>query len=238
MKIIQSYNLYDKDKFISSRWDVEYIKKVFSLSFEKAKQLYGKVIFYGNKNAISFMKDDLWINYDKFIELEEVKSKYRARVKFEVYKQQKEEFIHIDNDVIMFKKYEFDEFLFQWIENIESWNWYNYKANGIIEKYVKLWTKAINVWVFWVKDLDFLRRYTDKVINIFDTVDCDDINNVTTTVEQMLLYNMIEEEHKSVRYILDEITDPDKQYPVISNVYIHLLWPNKKAYKDLISNLK
>ena len=233
MKVIQSFNVYDKHKLIQSRWDIEYLERVFSLSVDSARKFYGNATFYWNKEAISFFRDDLWLNYDEYIELENTKSIYRARIKFEVYKQQTEPFIHIDNDVIIKKKYEFDNMLFQWIEDLSSWNWFYYKPDWIVENYVKIWNKAINTGFFWIKDLDFLQRYTNKAISILDNINSDNVTNTLTVVEQMLLYNMLLEENKQADFILEPIDNPDISYPVITEDYIHLLWHNKYKYKHL-----
>lgn len=233
MKVIQSYNVYDKDKLIQARWDIEFLERIFSLSVDNVRQFYGNATFYWNKEAISFFRNDLWLNYDEYIETENIDSKYRARVKFEVYKQQAEPFIHIDNDVIIKKKYDFENMLFQWIEDLASWNWFYYKPDWIIENYVKIWDKAINTGFFGIKDLDFLQRYTDKAISILDNVASNNATNTLTIAEQMLLYNMLLEENKHVDYILEPIDNPDISYPVITENYIHLLWHDKQQYKHL-----
>ena len=273
MKIIQSfYQIDNKTCYNIGGNNDNYLLNYYSmlLSYITIKEKYGEVAMYCNKLAYDKMLK--YIPYDKIV-LDETSivdaSNYRQEwgmLKFNVFSQQNEPFIHIDTDVFLFNdvlsgyinkgKYDgivqsieldkrygvYDSFYHANQENLIKYDFINDNLmKRSIDKYLTV--IGYNNGVVGFNNLKFLEEYIESAKKLNDLIIAGvfvNVKNQTMIFEQFLLYILSQKNGYKIFEVLpeDDIINIGFNETGNKHGYTHLLSGNKyvKNFILLIRN--
>lgn len=272
MKIVQSYwSVHDEGFSNSRKLSIHDLTFAISttLSVLKLREFYSDVEFYTDTRGKEFFIDFLGLPYTKvYTCLDDLTKKYQnitniwALGKIFTYSLMTEPFIHIDNDVFIWKKfpqkiekapliaqsYELNEFNNGWHKK----NLYR-DISGLL--YIPDFMKSLinkeddgsqyNAGIFGGNDLNFWQRYTNEVFKFIDK-NIEVINNLMTsgtfssTFEQYLFTALTKYGEAKVETLFsypktveDNFSRIVKLYDRYDYKYIHLLGKTKKDYATI-----
>lgn len=259
MNIIQSfYQVDNKTCYKINKINDNYLINYYSLllSYITLKKLYGNVTMYCNQYA--YDKILKHIPYDNIIIndlLNITTSNYYndwALLKFEVYKLQKEPFIHVDGDVFIFRDLlsefingEYDAVV-QSVEtspiyskfyyaNLDKLVTYNFIDLEISTKTADKYDGNIigyNCGVVGFKNMDFLKYYTKKAQEmnmLINNKTIDSVIHAPMIYEQFVLHELLIKNNMKCHEVLPSEDVLGKGYNAAGNIhgYTHLLSGNK-----------
>lgn len=225
-----------------------------ALSCLSLRQFYDDVELYTDTAGKRLLIDELQLPYTEVHllpeELDSYPSELWALGKVFVYRDQREPFLHVDNDVFIWQR--FPDNIVQAplvAQNYERDIAFN-RANVInvmmiadnIPPYMRRMkaTDEANVGIFGGTDTDFIRRYADEALR-FATANVDKLSRLqyhyyfNTVFEQYLLTCLAASEGREITYAFDDVDDHFSQMVRFNRVpspqwYIHPCGPWKWAW--------
>ena len=213
MKIVMSLNTDPLKKVDSEKlfWSLHYLY----LSATLASKHYEEVEFVtdtlGEKicNVLNMPFTNITV-----MDFSRVPYSLWAYSKLKAYELQKEPFIHIDNDLFLFRKLPEEtngcEITVEAFEH-KGPSYNNYQelfSSETPDSYLKYSKdrKGYRMGIFGGTDIDFIREYSQKAISWCDSAKWDDIypqSSIMTKVEQQLLYSEVQDQNKEVFVLVD-----------------------------------
>lgn len=253
MKIVQSFWTGHKDCLKDCYGWLSPICNYLSwiVSCNQLRKYYDDVTLVTDKQGYDVLINKLQLPYtDVIVNLDELNgynSNLWALAKIKAYDSFDEPFIHVDGDVFVWTR--IDEPLKnhdlitqnQEITTDYYWNMWQFICPAIqyipevMQRYVNhIDSKAYNMGIFGGTDIDFIKRYARQAFDFVDR-NLEDVNQLEGTnfnifFEQVLLYQMVREESKTMScFIREDIGD--NQYHDFANFddvpdrrsYLHLL---------------
>lgn len=239
MKIVYSYTGINQPDHISTN---QLFLGLYSCI--KSLEVYGNATFYSNKKLIDKFKQ-LGIPFSDYQEIEIDTAKYKTAnlTKLEVYSRQKEPYIHIDLDLILFEKLNKKDtsgISFAHIDIGEDWNFsashvltdsyfepgrYFSKiyGNSFLEK-LRI-TQVPNMGIVAVDDVELMKRVTDRAIDFYykHSNYFDEVYQRFCFLEQGLIHTFLIEESEKYK------NDVETKNAYIFNQHITL-------YSDFTNN--
>lgn len=218
----------DPLKNVDSRKNLYWSLHYLYLSAILARKHYEKVEFFTDKLGKKIC-DELNIPFTNItvINFDNIHDSLWAYSKLKVYELQKEPFIHIDNDLFLFRKLPEETNVRDiTVEVLEQKNqsYHNFQelfSPETPDSYLKHSDnkKGYCMGIFGGTDIDFIQEYSQKAISWCKSANWDAINfqkSIMTKVEQQLLYCEAKEQNKEV-FVLK-----DNQYSYKEKKCLHL----------------
>ena len=255
MRIVQSTWFPDPAN-IAGRWiDVKFALFNLALSYHTLEKIYPEVILYTDETGYKLLVEQLGLGYNEvFVNLanplENIDNTicldtYWVLRKLYTYSIQEKPFIHVDNDVYLFKA--FDSKLTEatlWAQNIETNIYYTETLITIQNKfiYVPNWLKAIseknccavNAGILGGEDCAFFKNLYNEVIAFIqrnnDCLHLVSVDDMNIFLEQCMFKCYADYLNLACAYHFDYIYTADMSYnayklhdtPTLTN-YIHVM---------------
>jgi hypothetical protein len=264
MKIIQSFwtkpslcYSEDQNARFNGGWSHQkYAFYSFALSALTIKKHYDCIELYTDNYGLELFKDILQLPYDKIHvnlnSLDNYNSKLWAIGKLVSCSMQEEPFLHLDNDIYLWDKLNYNESNFDIIaQNFEidypnytnAFNFilknFNWIPNEIKETYTKNnKILAYNAGVIGGKNFEFFKELKLKAFKFIDEnidfLEKMDIGIFNTIFEQQLGYALTEKNNLKIQFLFDKVEANFEQVIDFSSVpiyskYIHCIGSAKKS---------